>query len=59
MTSQYQPLHPPTRYEIAAWIITGAVLLLLLPLHLLGALLAGLLLTLAAGASCASHKSAR
>ncbi|MBK6975235.1 MAG: AI-2E family transporter [Sterolibacteriaceae bacterium] len=43
MTNQYQPLHPPTRYEIAAWIITGAVLLLLLPLHLLGALLAGLL----------------
>lgn len=43
MTNQYAPSNPPTRYEIAAWMITGAVLLLLLPLHLLGALLAGLL----------------
>lgn len=43
MTNQYEPSNPPTRYEIAAWMITGAVLLLLLPLHLLGALLAGLL----------------
>lgn len=43
MTDQYTPSNAPTRYEIAAWLITGAALLLLLPLHLLGALLAGLL----------------
>jgi predicted PurR-regulated permease PerM len=37
---------PPSRpdaYEISAWIITGAALLLILKLHLLSALLAGLL----------------
>ncbi len=34
---------PATRYEIAAWIITGTALFLVLYLHLLPALLAGLL----------------
>jgi predicted PurR-regulated permease PerM len=33
----------PNIYEISAWIITGAALLLILKLHLLSALLAGLL----------------
>ena len=33
----------PTSYEIAAWIVTGSALLLTLTLHLLPALLAGLL----------------
>jgi predicted PurR-regulated permease PerM len=36
--------HPPARsYDIAAWLLTGGALLLVLPLHLLPALLAGLL----------------
>ena len=43
MTNRYEPSVAPTRHEIAAWIIAGAVLLLLLPLHLISALLAGLL----------------
>ena len=43
MTNRYDPSLAPTRHEIAAWIIAGAVLLLLLPLHLISALLAGLL----------------
>jgi predicted PurR-regulated permease PerM len=43
MTDQYEASRPPTRHEIAAWIIAGATLLLLLPLHLIAALLAGLL----------------
>jgi len=34
---------PPTRYEIAAWCIAGGLLILILKLHLLSALLAGLL----------------
>jgi predicted PurR-regulated permease PerM len=37
------PIGNPTRYEIAAWILTGVLLLLVLELHLLPALLAGLL----------------
>ena len=37
------PIGNPTRYEIASWILTGALLLLVLELHLLPALLAGLL----------------
>ena len=37
-------LHPPpTVFEISAWILTGGALLLVLKLHLLSALLAGLL----------------
>lgn len=43
MTDQYEHSNQPTRHEIAAWFVCGAALLLLLPLHLLGALLAGLL----------------
>ncbi len=35
--------HPPTRYEIAAWLMMAAGLLLSLGLHLMPALLAGLL----------------
>ena len=35
--------HPPTRYEIAAWLMMAAGLLLSLGLHLIPALLAGLL----------------
>lgn len=34
---------PPTKVEIASWIIIGAALLLVMPLHLLPTLLAGLL----------------
>jgi predicted PurR-regulated permease PerM len=37
------PISSATRYEIAAWILTGLALLLVLRLHLLPALLAGLL----------------
>jgi predicted PurR-regulated permease PerM len=37
------PIGTPTRYEIAAWILAGGALLLVLWLHLLPALLAGLL----------------
>jgi hypothetical protein len=37
------PIGNPTRYDIAAWILTGAALVLVLELHLLPALLAGLL----------------
>lgn len=37
------PLQPATRYEIAAWLLMAAGLLLTLVLHLLPALLAGLL----------------
>ncbi len=37
------PISSPTRFEIAAWILTGIGLLLVLELHLLPALLAGLL----------------
>src|SRR5262249_44841643 len=37
------PLGSPTRFDIAAWILTGFALLLVLQLHLLPALLAGLL----------------
>jgi len=37
------PIGNPTRYEIAAWVLTGIVLGLVLALHLLPALLAGLL----------------
>jgi predicted PurR-regulated permease PerM len=37
------PIGNPTRYEIAAWMLTGVLLLLVLELHLLPALLAGLL----------------
>jgi len=34
---------PATRYEIAAWVIAGVALLAILPLRLITALLAGLL----------------
>lgn len=34
---------PPTKVEIASWIVAGAALLLVMPLHLLPTLLAGLL----------------
>jgi predicted PurR-regulated permease PerM len=37
------PIGNPTRYEIAAWILTGLALVLVVELHLLPALLAGLL----------------
>lgn len=37
------PIGNPTRYEIAAWVLTGIALCLVLALHLLPALLAGLL----------------
>jgi predicted PurR-regulated permease PerM len=37
------PIGSPTRFEIAAWILTGVLLLSVLELHLLPALLAGLL----------------
>jgi predicted PurR-regulated permease PerM len=35
-------LHPALSYDIASWLLVGAALLLVLPLHLLPALLAGL-----------------
>ena len=37
------PIGSPTRFEIAAWILTAGALLLVLELHLLPALLSGLL----------------
>ena len=37
------PQAPVTPYDVAAWIATGAVLVLVLMLHLLPALIAGLL----------------
>jgi predicted PurR-regulated permease PerM len=37
------PIGSPTRFDIAAWILTGVLLLSVLELHLLPALLAGLL----------------
>ena len=37
------PIGSPTRFEIAAWILTAGTLLLVLELHLLPALLSGLL----------------
>jgi len=37
------PIGSPTRFEIAAWILTAGLLLLVLELHLLPALLSGLL----------------